>query len=499
MAGFTEYARYDALGLADLVRRREVSAAELCEACIERIERVNPQLNAVITPMYEQARAAARATIPEGSFSGVPFLVKDLVAPVRGVRFARGSRLFREQVADHDSWLIERYRAAGLLLVAKTNTPEFGIKPVTEPELFGPTENPWKPGHSCGGSSGGSGGAVASGMVPMAHGGDGGGSIRIPASCCGVFGLKPTRARTPLGPDTSEDWFGFAIEHALTRSVRDSAALLDATSALGPAPLYAAPTPERPFLEECAREPGRLRIALCKKPHLPSDPHPDVLRAVDDAAALCASLGHEVVEATPAIDPEAFATAFLKLICVATAADLDDAANIVGRKPTHRDVETTTWTGGMVGRTLSAVEIEHERRSLHAMTRTVAAFFRDWDVLLTPTLGLPPPLHGALNPKGIEAQAEDLVAALNLTPVLRLPGLVARMAGRVYNFIPWTPLANVAGLPSMSVPLCWNAEGLPIGVMFTARYGDDAGLFRLAAQLEKARPWADRRPPIHAG
>ena len=498
MSGFAEYDDHDALGLAQLVRRGEVSATELVDECIERIERVNGSLNAVVTPMYERARDAAQQP-GEGPFAGVPFLVKDLVASVEGVRFTRGCRFYANDIPDHDSELIRRYRAAGLVLVAKTNTPELGLKPMTEPVLHGPTQNPWRRGRTAGGSSGGSGAMVAARVVPMAHGGDGGGSIRIPASCCGVFGMKPTRGRTPAGPDQSEGWYGFAIEHALSRSVRDNAALLDATaSRYDPGAPYAPPAPAGPFADECTRDPGKLRIAVCRGTHLPGQPEPAVMRALDDAAALCSELGHQVDEAEPRIDSVQLASDYLSLVAVAVAVDIDRGATIVGRRATHRDFETNTWNLGLLGRTFDAVTIEAARQRLQAVARDVGRFFGDWDVLLTPTLGQSPPPHGSLDSPPLMARAERVIAAMGLSGLMKLPGLVERVSGQVYNFIPWTPLANITGQPSMSVPLHWSDDDMPQGTMFTGRFGDEATLYRLAAQLEKARPWADRIPPIHA-
>lgn len=491
---------YDGLGLAELVRQKKVSPRELVDDCIARIDRVNGRLNAVVTRLDEQARAAAGRPIPEDApFGGVPFLVKDLGQPLAGARFSRGSRYWANDVPDHDSELIRRHRAAGLIIVGKTNTPEFGITPFTESELLGPAKNPWSLAHNTGGSSGGAGAAVAARIVPMAHGGDGGGSIRIPASCCGVFGLKPTRARTPHGPDTAEAWFGFALDHALTRTVRDSAALLDATHGREPGAPYAAPTPAGRFLDEVGRPPGKLRIALCKTPPLPSTPHRDVLDAADDAARLCASLGHEVEELRLPIDAQQFALDFTTLVAISTAVDLDEAAVRTGR-PLRRELfETPTWVVAMLGRTFTASAVESARRRLQGLSRVVEAELARFDVLLMPTLGAPPPLLGSLKPAGIEATAQKLIAAANLTPLLRVSSLVSAIAAKIYAFIPFTPLANVTGLPSMSVPLTWNAEGLPIGSMFTGRFGDEATLLRLAAQLETARPWRDRRAPVDAG
>jgi amidase len=498
MAIADDFGKHDALGLALLVREKRVSARELVDECLARIDRVNGSLNAVVTRLDEQARALSEAPAA-GPFTGVPFLVKDLMQPVAGARFTRGSRYWSNDVPTHDSELIVRYRAAGLIIVGKTNTPELGVTPFTESELLGPAKNPWSLAHNTGGSSGGAAAAVASRIVPMAHGGDGGGSIRIPASCCGVFGLKPTRARTPVGPDAAEAWFGFAIDHALTRSVRDSAALLDATHGAETGAPYAAPAPRGPFLDEVGRSAGKLRIAFSKTAPLPSTPHRDVLDAADDAAKLCESLGHEVEEVRLPIDADQFALDFTVLVAISTAADLDGWAVLTGRPPRRRDFETGTWVVAMLGRTFTGSVIEGARRRLQMLSRVVATELSKFDVLLTPTLGLPPPLLGSLKPAGLEASLQQLIAAAHLSPLLRVPQLVAAIASKIYAFIPYTPLANVTGQPSMSVPLYWNAQGLPIGSMFTGRFGDEATLFRLAAQLEAARPWRDRRAVVDAG
>jgi amidase len=500
MSSFDDFGNYDALGLAELVATKQVSPRELVDACIARVDRVNDRINAVVTRMDDLARKQADQPLPQGApFAGVPFFVKDLMQPVAGVRFSRGSRYWSSDVPTHDSELIRRHRAAGLILLGKTNTPEFGITPFTESELLGPTKNPWSLDHNTGGSSGGAGAVVASRIAPMAHGGDGGGSIRIPASCCGVFGLKPTRARTPIGPDFSEGWFGFAIDHALTRTVRDSAALLDATQGREAGAPYAAPSPSGRFLDEVGRPAGKLRIALCRKPHLPGSPHADVIAALDDTAKLCASLGHEVEEVSLPIDADRFALDFTTLVAISTAVDLDEAQALTGRPLRRADFETNTWVVAMLGRTFRGEAIELARRRLQMLSHTVEKSLAGFDVLLTPTLGLPPPRIGALKPVGIEAKAQELIAAAGLSPLLRVPQLVQKIASKIYAFIPYTPLANVTGQPSMSVPLWWNAEGLPIGSMFTGRFGDEATLFRLAAQLEAARPWRDRRAPVDAG
>lgn len=492
----SDYAKYDALALADLLRRREVTSLELVEEAIERVERVQPRINAFVARLYDRAREEAQRPLADAPFAGVPIVIKDLVQSVEGAPYTRGSRMYAHAVGTVDSELMRRYRKAGLIFVAKTNTPEFGLTPFTEPLLHGPARNPWNTDHTTGGSSGGSGAAVAAGVVPMGHGGDGGGSIRIPASCCGMFGMKPTRARTPAGTDAAEGWMGLALDHAITRTVRDSAALLDASRGHAMGDPYDAPPVERPYLEEVSRDPGKLRIALCKRPLLPADPHADVLAAADDAARLLSSLGHRVEEATPPIDPEAAAMDLLTIVAVSMAMDIEGAEQELGRTAGKDDLELTSRVVGLLGRQFSAMQLERARRNVHALGRTMAKFFERYDVLLTPTLGLPPPRIGTLQPHGIEKMLQELVVDRGLSPVLRIPGLIEKIASKTYGFIPWTSLANVTGLPSMSVPLFWNAQGLPVGTMYTGRFGDEATLFRLAAQLEQARPWRDRRPAV---
>jgi amidase len=498
MSGFEEFSEYDGLGLAELVRRREVSPLELAAAAIERIERHNPKLNAVVYKLYDQALEAARRPPPEGApFAGVPTLLKDLLSPLADAPLTSGSRFFRGRIPNHDAELVHRYRAAGLNILGKTNTPEFGILPVTEPVLFGACRNPWDLRRTPGGSSGGSAAAVAAGMVPLAHGGDGGGSIRIPASCCGLFGLKPTRGRNPAGPDDSEHWLGLAAEHVITRSVRDSAAMLDATAGPEVTSPYWAPPVERPFLSEVGAPVGRLRIAFTDRPHLPGRVHPECRAALKDAALLCESLGHTVEEASPAFDGEDFARAFFIAICGSVAAGIQVAEQQMGRKPARDELEIATWLAGLLGAELSAGDAFAAMETLQGHARTVLRFFENYDVLLTPTLGSPPLLIGELEPRGAEALAHRTIANLGLGSVLRLKRVIQATVNRVFEFVPFTPVANVTGQPSMSVPLYFSASGLPIGCQFTARFGAEGLLFRLAAELEAARPWAGRRPPLH--
>jgi len=495
MDGFHEYDRYDGLGLAELVRRKEISPAELVEEAIRRIETVNPQINAVIHPMYDLARQQVQQGLPEGPFRGVPFLLKDLLVYYAGVPTRSGSRFFRDFVPDHDSEIVRRYRQAGVVVLGKTNTPELGLVPYTEPVLFGPSRNPWDLSRTTGGSSGGSGAAVAARLVPVAHGNDGGGSIRIPASCCGVFGLKPTRGRTPMGPDIGEAWRGMAINHVLTLSVRDSAAMLDATAGPDVGAPYIIPPPQRPFLEEVGRDPGRLRIAFTARPLLPGTVHPDCVRGVEETARLCQDLGHIVEEAAPQIDGHTFARDFLTMVCAETRADIEEGEPLTGRKARYGEFEPATWALGLLGRQISAGEYSCALRALQRAARQVGQFFETYDVLLTPTLATPPMEIGWLQPTGVKAFALKLLGSLNAGALLNKLAGIEALAEEVFAFIPFTPVFNVTGQPAMSVPLVWNDAGLPIGMHFVARFGEEATLFRLAAQLERARPWFDRRPP----
>ena len=498
MSGFSDYDKYDGLGLAELVRKKEVKPSELVEEAINRIERLNPQLNAVIYKMYELARKAADGDLPDGPFKGVPFLMKDILMAYTGVPLTMGSRFFKDFVPDHDSELVKRFKAAGIIVVGKTNTPEFGLVPITEPELFGPTNNPWDLSRTPGGSSGGSAAAVATHMVPLAHASDGGGSIRMPASCCGVFGLKPTRGRNPIGPDFGEAWRGLVCDHVLTRSVRDSAAMLDATA--GPdigAPYYAVP-PAHPFLSEVSTDPGKLRIVFTSEPFLGGVVDKDCVKGLEATAKLCKDLGHDVSEAAPQIDGKAFAKAFLTIVCVETRATIEEGEVLLNRKASFKDFEPSTWVLGLLGRQCRAPEFSRSLNLVQRTARQIGEFFEKYDVMLTPTLAMPPVVTGALQPKGMRAVAMKLLGSLNAGVLINVLSGIDALSQHVFGFMPYTPLFNVTGQPAMSVPLCWNDEGLPIGMQFVGRYGDEATLFRLAGQLEQAKPWSERIPPICA-
>lgn len=494
MTAFPEYHKYDGLGLAELVRTKQVTPVELVEEAISRIEAHNPTLNAVVYKMYDQARSAAKGELPDGPFKGVPFLLKDLASMYEGVPTSNGNRLLEHIPAPHDSEIVRRYKAAGVVILGKTNTPEFGLVPFTEPETFGVTRNPWDLNRTPGGSSGGSAAAVAACMVALAGGGDGGGSIRIPASCCGVFGLKPTRGRTPTGPDMGERWRGFALEHVITRSVRDSAAMLDAIAGADVGAPYLAPSQTNPFLDEVSTEPSRLRIAFTSHPFLGHTVHEDCVKGLQATARLLRELGHEVVEAAPRIEGEAFSIAFLTIVAAEARADIEWAAGLAKRKPSFGDFEATTYGLGLLGRALSAADYANAGRHLQATARTIGRFFEQYDVLLTPTLSRPPVPIGALQPSSGDMALIRLVGRLNAGWLLGAVGAIKQVAAQTFDFVPYTPVFNVTGQPAMSVPLCWNDAGLPIGMHFIGRFGDEATLFRLAGQLERAQPWFGRTP-----
>jgi amidase len=495
---FPEYSSFDALGLASLVRERKISARELVDEALVRIERVNPSVNAVIHVAADHARKAAEQPLPSGPFAGVPFLLKNLAAAYAGVPLSNGCRALRDYIPGQDAELVRRHKIAGLITVGRTNASELGLLPVCEPELFGPTHTPWKLGRTSGGSSGGSAAAVAAGIVPMAHGGDGGGSLRIPASCCGLFGFKPSRGRMPTGPHESEQWLGLAVEHGITRSVRDSAALLDATQGAQPSDAHQLSAPVRPFLQEVTTAPGRLRVLLVKQPFMVATLHADCARAVNSTGERLEQLGHVVEEGKVDVDPLELARDFFLHACLVLANDLDRIRLLQGRKVKPSQLESSTCLSAMLGRQASAARLVAARDRILALGRRMAGLFETYDVLLSPTLSCPPLPIGALSPKGIERALHRTVAALNLGFLLRLPGVVDATLKKALGFVPFTPLANVTGLPSMSVPLDWNDEGLPIGSLFTGRLGDEATLFRLAGQLEAAHPWAKRKPPVHS-
>ncbi|MEZ5142423.1 MAG: amidase [Acidimicrobiales bacterium] len=468
------------------MRTGTVSPIELVDAAIARIEKVNPELNAVIHERFERARAEAVGDLPDGPLRGVPMVLKDLDGTSAGDPYHAGTRHLRDRgyVAPADTYLTAKFREAGLVVVGRTNTPELGLQPTTEPEAYGPTRNPWDPSRSTGGSSGGSAAAVASGMVPLGHAGDGGGSIRIPASECGLVGLKPSRGRHSLGPDVGEAWGGLVSRLVVSRSVRDTATVLDAVQGPMPGDPYTAPPPDRPYVQEVGADPGSLRIGWTATAADRSvTTHPECVAAVERAAALLDQLGHRVSEDHPALWDDGdyvdhFTGQFINAFSVWTAAELDHLGRISGEPIAAEGVEAGTWAAAELGRTVTAVQYFEAISELHRYTRRMAEWWAGgFDVLVTPTIPELPPELGTF-----AAQPDN-----------PLNGLFRSAA-----IVPFTAPFNTTGQPAVSLPLHWSDDGLPIGVQLVAAYGREDVLVRLASQLEAAAPWSDRLPPIHA-
>ncbi len=472
-----ELANHDAMSLAALVKSGEVSAVELLDNAIANVETLNPEINSIVTRMYEEARATIKAGLPEGPLQGVPFLLKDLRALYAGVPTTSGSRFMTNAIPNHDSELVARYKRAGLVIFGKTNTSEYGCCPSTEGAMYGATRNPWNTGVSAGGSSGGASAAVAARLVPAAHGSDGGGSIRIPASCCGVFGFKPSRGLLPAGPDYGEVWNGLSAEHVMTVSVRDSAMFLDITAGSTAGDPYCGPTFERALLDEVTTRPGPLRIAVQREALTGAPVHADCLAALDDAVTLLEDLGHNLEEAKPEYDVSQSGAAFTLLIAANVQGAIDQQAELTGREPGENDIEPVIRFLARIGHDRTAADMARAIWTMHRTGREIAPFFDRYDALLSPVVATPPPPIGTLD-----------TSSTNVDAYLEA----------VFKFIPFTSLANQAGTPAMSLPLYWNDAGLPIGVQLMAGYGRDPMLFRLAGEIEAARPWANRRPPICA-
>ncbi|HEV7988739.1 MAG TPA: amidase [Candidatus Binataceae bacterium] len=479
MISLRDYTAHDGLGLAELVARKEVTPDELAAAAFEAVAKVNPRINAVLHTIPKEAATEIRAGLPRGPFTGVPFLIKEIVLHAKGVRCEMGSKLAQGYVPDADTELMARFRRAGFVLAGTTQTPEFGYNPTTETRAFGPVHNPWDLGRSPGGSSGGSGAAVAAGIVPVAHANDGGGSIRIPASCNGLVGLKPSRDRIPSGPDYGDLLCGLACEFALTRTVRDAAALLDAVAGPDPgAPGHPVP-PARPYRELIGTPPGRLRIAWTATPASGAKVDPECEKAVHETVRLLEGLGHTLIEDRPRYDWDSFLENVNVIWGAFGVASIDFAAAVTGRKPGPDNLEAVTLASYEDGKHYSAIDLLNAMTHCNVVSRQVGAFFEKVDVLVTPTIArLPAPL-GELN------QNREGMTAMEWTQ-------------QIFSYVPFTPVFNVTGQPAISLPLHWSAGGLPVGVQVAGRFGDEATLLCLAAQLEQARPWAARRPPIHA-
>lgn len=472
---FSEYADFDGLGLAELVRSGQVRPHEVLDAAWRAIDALNPRINAVVASMRSIAERDIRRGLPDGPFRGVPMVLKDEYLFYSGFPCDFSSRLGQGMTAPYDSTLVKRYLAAGLVITAKSNLPEFGASVTTEPVAKGACNNPWDLSRTVGGSSGGSAAAVASGMVPVAYANDGAGSIRIPASCTGCFGLKPTRGRTPTGPVDGEYWNGLVIQHAITRTVRDSAALLDASDGWEPGSLHAAPAKAGPYLQEVSTPPGQLRIALSTTSPSGTNVAASCVEAARQAALLCRELGHDVVEDAPDYSGQELADHITDLLAIHLARGIDQLSAQSGRAASESSIESAHYHLSEYGRSLPATALLATLEHFGALARRVAPFFQRYDMWLTPTLGAPPVRHGYIT-------AND--------PDWR------RYVERYFAFVPFTPLANAAGLPAMTLPLHHDADGLPVGVMFTSRFGAEDMLFRLAGQIERAMPWIGRKPPV---
>ena len=471
---FSEYMEYDAVGLAHLIKSGQVSTQEVQQVARQAILAVNPALNALVGDLFEEPLSAS----PTGPFAGIPFVIKDLSIHAAGIKTGLGSQLTGEGIVfPHDTELMARYRQAGLMTMGRTATPEFGYNLTTEPVSNGATHNPWNLSRSSGGSSGGSAALVAARAVPVAHGTDGAGSLRIPAAWCGLVGLKPTRGRTPTGPDTDERLSGLGVDFALTRTVRDAGLLLDVASGPGVGDKYFAAPPERPYAQEVGTPPGRLRIAMATQAWSGAPVDKEYADTVSKVCQELVALGHEVEEASPQMDWERFIDANLPIWTASIADSALGLAQARGIDVGPDVLEAVTLASVEYGRRLTAVDLLRALRLCNVITRSASAFFRSYDVLVTPTVAAPPPLLGTIN------QNE--------------PGLGPRdWLNKLFALIPFTPLFNMTGQPAISLPLGQSSESLPIGVQLVARYGDEATLLRLAAQLEQALPWIHRRPSI---
>jgi amidase len=474
--GFAEYHEYDGLGLAHLVRRGEVSPSELVEETISRIERHNPTLNAIVYKAYDEARKTAKGKLPEGPFKGVPFLIKDIGMAVTGWPMTNGSALLAGYISDADAELTKRYRAAGMVLTAKTNTPEFGIPGTTEGRFLGNCHNPWNPNHSTGGSSGGAAAAVASGIVPMAHASDGLGSIRIPAAQCGLFGIKPTQFRNPGGPDDRGRAHGMICDHVVTRTVRDSAAMLDWTGYPEDDAPYAPAPKARPYMDEIQTPPGRLRIAFCSETIQGTALHPDVKKVFDDTVKLMGDLGHIMIDKPSlGVNLRRLYKAQGYVSGAVAVVGYEEWAEKMQRPLDETTLEFLALVGYRAAKEMAQKDVAWGLQTIRQIGREILALFREFDVLLMPMTITPPPPLGFLDPMNVRAREFN------------------RRQGQTFGL---TPVANLTGQPSMSVPMGLSSDKLPIGMMFNARYGDEATLFRVAAQIEQAKPWIDRHPPI---
>ncbi|MBK0867711.1 MULTISPECIES: amidase [unclassified Saccharopolyspora] len=496
---YSEYREHDGLGLAELIRSGVVPAEEVLEAAVARAEEVGPRLGALTQRLYDQARERVRGgsdgpAASGGPFAGVPFLLKDLYQEMAGMSSSAGSRALANVPAAETAEVVRRWTDAGLVVFGRTNTPEFGTSAVTEPAAFGPARNPWRLDRTPGGSSGGAAAAVAAGIVPLAGANDGGGSMRNPAACCGVFGFKAGRGVVPAGPARAEGFHGGLVDGVLSRTVRDSAAGLDCLTGFDPAGPFAAAAPDRSFTEQVTREPGTLRIGFNASAAL-GEPHPEAVRAMTDAAELLTSLGHQVEEVPPPVDFAEISVDFLRAWSVHLASEVEAAS---AHAP-QSSFELETRLLAAVGRSTSAPQLLSALQNWHGHARRLARFHEHYDLLLTPSVASPPWRVGELETPRASRVLGKAVLALRAGGLVRRSGILDKLAQDSMSRVPYTQLANITGRPAMSVPLHWTPEGLPLGVQFVAPLAGESTLFQLAGQLERARPWAGHEPPLAPG
>jgi amidase len=495
---FEEYRKLDAISLATLVKKKEVTPLELLETAIKRAEEVNPKVNAIVSKLYDVGKQQIKSLDLNKPLAGVPYLIKDLGPHLKGTSYTGGSRLLNNYISTENSIVTDRMLAAGLVIFGKTNTPEYGCTPWTEPLLFGPCRNPWNLNHTAGGSSGGSAAAIASGIVPIASANDGGGSIRIPASCNGLFSMKPTRGRVTMGPQVGESWSGLTCEGAISRSVRDSAIYLDMVQGAGLGDPYMIQAPARPYIDEIKSTPKKLKIGYTyQMPHGLNPPiDEENISAINNTIKLLTDAGHQVEEVEFPHNKEMLTETFYTVMCAETSATVDAMAEMRGQKVAINDVEPNTWLLYKIGKTIGANEYALAKMKWNELNRKVADFHLKYDLLLTPTLGRKPFVIGSMN----NTKAEDFVLRfinrLGISVIAKYSGNIKIVAERTFSWIPYVALANLTGQPAMTVPLHWSKDNLPVGVMFTAPWNDEATLFQLAAQLEQAQPWFNRVPEI---
>jgi amidase len=495
-----DYLACDATALAQHVARGDARPGELLDLALAQHRRVHGSVNAIVRLMEPEARSQLSSGAPSGPFGGVPFLIKDGVQDYAGIPTSYGSRSMAGVVPARHSHVVERYLKAGLVIFGKTNLPEFAIRAVTDPELFGRTNNPWDVSRTPGGSSGGAAAAVAAGIVPMAAGNDGGGSLRIPAACCGLFSLRPSRGRVSSGPGIGEVWFGASSEGVISRSVRDSALALDVLQGAEPGDPFVIAPPLEAYAKAMLREPGRLRIGFTAASPIGTEVHPEAVRAVEQAASLLASLGHHVEEAAPHIDGAALAQSYLHVYFGQIPAAVARAKALGGKAG---DLELMNRILVTLGSSVSATELTTQLNRWNEFARALAAFHTQYDLLLTPTLAAPPVTHGTGDPSGVEKSLFDVLLNTGVLGVLARLGLldatVQKIATDNLRYVPFTQLSNLTGTPSMSVPLYWTPDGLPLGVQFVGPFGSEDRLLQLARQLEEAQPWFDRLPALARG